>query len=98
MPFTDRCTSDPAAFVSGAKTEKKRRVETTGRPPNKPMQTDGHFAAAADRPDVGQEAMVIEFVVPGIRAVTIGRSGSRQTLRVTSETHGIVIWMYVTVA
>lgn len=39
---------------------------------------------------VGQEAMVLELVVPGIRAVAIERLGGRQLLRVTSEARGIV--------
>ena len=51
MPFTDRCTSDPAAFASGSKTEKKRRVGTIDRPPNKAMQRIG-LRPTADRQGV----------------------------------------------
>lgn len=39
---------------------------------------------------VGQDAAVLDLVVPRIRAVSIERWGSRQLLRATSDTHGVV--------
>lgn len=55
------------------------------------VSISAHFSdLRLDLRKVGQEAMVLELVVPGIRAVTIERSGGRQMLRVTSEAHGIV--------
>lgn len=39
---------------------------------------------------VGQDTAVLNLVVPRIHAVGIERWGSRQLLRATSETHGVV--------
>lgn len=55
------------------------------------VSISAHFCdLRLDLRKVGQEDMVFELVVPGVRSVAIERFGGRQVLRVMSESHGLV--------